>query len=103
MNIEKYLDEFKGAADRLDKNTLGEKQVDVATGVVLNSVYLKLYKKFWANPSPDPLVSSSRIFFSVWMNDSTIKHQRISYNIHALKLRHLQGYRIESRKFANIF
>lgn len=103
MEFNNYLPLFKKAADKLDKKLLHEKQIEVAVGIVLDSVFLKLYKKSWANPSQDPLTAESRIFFSVWINDSTIAKQKISYNIHAFKLRKLKGYTIESRKFAETF
>lgn len=103
MDIENYLDKFQKAANRLNQNQLHQKQVEVAVGVVLNSVFLKLYKKSWANASQDPLTTPSRIFFSIWINDSTIKEQKIYYNIHAFKLRQLKGYTIQSRKFSETF
>lgn len=103
MDFKHYLDKFQKAADQLDKGLLHEKQIEVAVGVVLNSVFLKLYKKSWANPFQDPLTAESRIFFSVWINDLAIEEQKIFYNIHAFKLRKLKGYSIESRKFADTF
>ncbi len=103
MDIKNYLDKFQKAADRLDKGLLGKKQIEVAVGIYRDSVFLKLYKKSWTNQFQDPLLSESRIFFSIWINDSTIEEQKIFYNIHALKLRKLKGYSIESRKFANNF
>ncbi len=103
MDANKYLVEFQKAAARLDKRILDEKKVEAAVGLYLDSVCLKLYKKAWANESEDPLTSESRIFFSVWINDSTIKEHKLYYNIHALKLRKLKGYVIESRKFAAAF
>ena len=39
------------------------------------------------------------IFFSIWPDGSG----RLNYNIHALKLRNLSSYRLESRKFAERF
>ncbi len=103
MDYKHYLSVFQKAATQLDKKTLKEKQIEVAVGEVLNSVFLKLYKNSWTNPSKDPLTSESRIFFSIWTNDIAIKEQKILYNIHALKLRHLKGYKIQSRHFADIF
>ena len=103
MDFENYLAKFQKAADQLDKKLLREKQIEVAVGTVLNSVFLKLYKKSWANPSPDPLTAETRIFFSVWINDPAIEEQKLLYNIHALKLRKLKGYSIQSRKFADAF
>lgn len=103
MDIENYLDKFQKVADQLDRKQLDKKQIEVAVGVVLNSVFLKLYKKSWTSSFQDPLTANSRIFFSVWVNDSTIREQKIFYNIHALKLRQLKGYSIQSKKFADTF
>lgn len=104
MDHSLYLEKFQKAADKLDKKLLAQKQVENA--VVMygkNSVVLKLYKRSWANQLQDPLSAESRIFFSVWVSDSSVKEQKLLYNIHALKLRHLKGYAIQSRKFADIF
>jgi len=103
MDYKHYLSTFQKAAGQLDKKVLRKKQIEVAVGEILNSVFLKLYKKSWTNPSQDPLTSMSRIFFSIWTKNSAIEEQKIFYNIHALKLRHLKGYTIQSRVFADIF
>jgi len=103
MNYKDYIGTFQKAAGKLDKNVLQKRQVEVAVGEVLNSVFLKLYKKSWTNPFQDPLTADTRIFFSIWLNYASINNQKIFYNIHALKLRHLKGYSIQSRKFANTF
>jgi hypothetical protein len=103
MDFTYYQDKFQKAADQLDKKLLNKKQIEVAVGIVLNAVFLKLYKKAWANKSPDPLSADSRIFFSVWINDPAIREHKIFYNIHALKLRQLNGYSITSREFAEKF
>jgi len=99
-----YLERFQNAASQIDKKLLNKKQVESA--VVMygkDCVVLKLYKRSWTNQFQDPLTSESRIFFSVWVSDSSIKEQKLLYNIHALKLRQLKGYFIQSRKFADIF
>ncbi len=98
-----YLNIFQNAAGKIDKKILSQKQIEFATGIVLESVFLKLYKLSWANPSDNPLTSPSRIFFSVWINDKAIAENKIFYNIHALKLRQLKGYTITSRAFAADF
>ena len=103
MDTTFYLEKFQNAADEIDKKILAQKQLEVAIGLYGNSVFLKLYKNNWATPFQDPLTAESRIFFSVWINDSVIEEQKIWYNIHALKLRQLKGYRIQSRKFAEVF
>lgn len=103
MDIPNYLDRFKKAADLLDQKLLAEKEIEVVTGVYLNSVFLKLYKQSWASPLQDPVTAESRIFFSVWIDEDHVKTNELFYNIHALKLRKLKGYAIESRKFAADF
>ncbi len=104
MDTSFYLRKFQKAADLLDRKLLSERQVEVA--VVMygeDCVVLKLYKRAWTNQQQDPLTATSRIFFSVWISDLTIAEQKIFYNIHALKLRQLKGYAIQSRKFAGSF
>ena len=103
MDTTYYLNAFKSVTTGLEKSVLKQKQLEVATGVVLESVFLKLYKRSWANQSQDPLTSASRIFFSIWVNEKSIKQGRILYNIHALKLRRLQGYALTSQQFAGDF
>jgi len=103
MDTTFYLEIFQNAADKIDKSVMARKQLEVATGLYGDSVFLKLYKQSWASPSQDPLTAKSRIFFSIWINDSAIKEQKLLYNIHALKLRQLKGYSIASRKFADSF
>lgn len=104
MDTSFYLVKFQKAAGQLDKKLLTNKKVETAVVMFGNDcVVLKLYKRSWANQLQDPLTSASRIFFSVWISDSTIEKQKIFYNIHALKLRQLKGYSIQSRKFADDF
>ena len=94
----------------LDPDRLKEKQLEFAVGILepavstgMESVYLKLFKKAWAGGGPDPLTAPSRIFFSIWVYDGAIREGRLYYNIHALKLRDLEGYAIKSRDFAGQF
>jgi hypothetical protein len=103
MDTHFYLNEFQKVADQIDKKLLTRKHLEVAVGLYEDSVFLKLYKRSWANNFQDPLTSESRIFFSIWINDKTLNQQKVFYNIHALKLRLLKDYLIESRKFADAF
>ncbi|WP_281228814.1 hypothetical protein [Flavobacterium aquiphilum] len=103
MDFEHYLDKFKKSADSLDKRLLDQKKLEISIGIVLNSVYLKLYKREWTNDLNNPLTAEARIFFSVWVNEKTLQENKVFYNIHALKLRKLNGYSILSREFANSF
>lgn len=103
MDNQYYLTKFQKAVDQLDKQLLDDKELEVAVTEELNSVILKLYKKSWSYPTHHPLTASTRIFFSVWVNETALKEQKLYYNIHAFKLRLLKGYNIQSRRFATIF
>ncbi len=103
MDFDFYLDKFENSSKRLDKNQLSKRQLEVSVGIVLDSVFLKLYKPAWTNDLNNPLNAEARIFFSIWVNDKTIKGNKVFYNIHALKLRKLKGYAILSRAFADSF
>lgn len=103
MNKLFYLENFQKAMDQLDPVFLKTKSIEVSVGVYLDSAFIKLYKKAWSNNPQEALTAESRIFFSVWINDSTLEKQRMMYNIHALKLRKLKGFTIQSRKFAEEF
>ena len=103
MNTSFYLENFQKIVAQLDSKLLDEKSIEVSVGIYLDSVFIKLYKKSWASNPQEALIAESRIFFSFWVNDSTLEKQKIMYNIHALKLRKLKGYSIQSRKFAEFF
>lgn len=99
-----YLDKFQKAADQLDKQgDLSRKKLDCKAGIWLQSAVLKIQKKSWLNAAPTPRPFRESIFFSVWLNESTIREGKLYYNIHALKLRQLTGYTIKSREFADDF
>ncbi|GGA86665.1 hypothetical protein [Puia dinghuensis] len=98
MDTPYYLEQFQKAAAGLDHHALQQKQLDVETGVWLQSVALKLHKPTWSDKA-----SNAAIFFSIWVNEQAEKGHRLLYNIHALKLREWKGYSITSRAFAADF
>jgi len=103
MELTAYLTDFKKAAESLDAKLFAARKLEIDTGTWLESVVLRLQKKAWANDLYKKPQSGAAIFFSVWLNDKTIKEEKIFYNIHALKLRQLQGYRLTSREFSAAF
>lgn len=65
---------------------------------------LKIFKAHWMPDFQDEAVGTTvGIFFSVWIDDAAVKGRGLHYNLHALKLRQLPGYVLESRKFASAF
>lgn len=103
MSILQGIDIFQEAAKQIERPLLAEKQLEIAVGVYQNSYYLKVFKNSWANSTPNALTADARIFFSVWADEHSLKTSALNYNIHALKLRKLDGYSITSRAFAATF
>ena len=64
---------------------------------------LKLQKASWTNDPMDCVQNTSGVFFGIWINKESARKNRAIYNIHALKLRQLEGYSVTSRDFANEF
>jgi hypothetical protein len=103
MDYNFYKRKFEEAIEDIFFKQFDDFGLKLSVEEVLESVALKIYKPEWSNDFQSPLHSTSRIFFSVWVNDKTIKEGKLYYNIHALKLRELKGYKISSRDFAEKF
>ncbi|OCX53401.1 hypothetical protein BEL04_03620 [Mucilaginibacter sp. PPCGB 2223] len=101
MLTDRYLKLFQKALGGLDLTTFKQKGLELKAGVWLNSVALKIQKSSWRNDDDIPFQSA--IFFSVWLNDETLSKNKLYYNIHALKLRELNAYKLKSRDFADEF
>jgi hypothetical protein len=76
---------------------LDENQIHARLGRHQGCPFLKLDKANWHNRGE--VAIPGEIFFSIWMDEN----DRINYNIHAFKLRHLAAFKIQSRKFAAEF
>jgi hypothetical protein len=98
-----YLNKFKQGVDQFDKELFSQKKLDYKVGIWLKSVVLKFQKKSWINTSQTAKPFEESVFFSIWVNDESIREGKLFYNIHALKLRQLAGYSIKSREFAEAF
>lgn len=103
MDYNFYQQKFQEALDQISQKEFNALGLKISVEIILESVALKIYKPEWSNDLQSPLDASSRIFFSVWISDKTIEEGRLYYNIHALKLRELKGYKIQSRNFAEDF
>lgn len=101
METAYYLEQFQRAVDTLDLKAFVDQQLELKVAVWFDSVVLKLQKPSWRNIGAEPFKDG--VFFSVWISDGTLAENRLHYNIHALKLRELEGYRIKSRDFADGF
>jgi len=97
-----YLEMFVRVAAGV-RPVLAARQIETHAGCWHEATVLKLQKRRWANQSPAAGPSEVGIFFSVWIDAKGLKQRRAFYNIHALKLRSLAGYAIQSREFAAAF
>ena len=103
MDFNFYKSRFEHTIQNISKKEFENAGLKLSVDEVLQSIALKIYKPEWSNDFKAPLNSKSRIFFSVWVNDKSVKERKLYYNIHALKLRELKGYKIASRNFAEKF
>jgi hypothetical protein len=103
MDYAFYLRKFQSAISGIPEEKFKNNGLKLSLDIILESVALKVYKPEWSGDFLSPLDAEGRIFFSVWVNDKTIRENKIYYNIHALKLRALKGYKIPARDFAQIF
>jgi hypothetical protein len=98
QNFQPVFEQIKARYDQNPAAGLACKQ-----GIYTNCAVLKLQRPGWTNDPMDRVQNESGIFFSVWIGDEAARLSRAKYNIHALKLRELKGYRITSRDFAAAF
>jgi len=103
MHNNLFLNIFQQAASRLEIRNITRNEFEIEVGIFERSVFLKLYKSRWRNKSSETNKIRPGIFFSVWVNDKILKEKKLYYNIHALKLRDLNGYSLTSRDFAYRF
>jgi hypothetical protein len=68
-----------------------------------DSAVLKVQKSRWTNASALNEPADAGIFFSIWIEAESLKKKQAFYNIHALELRALEGFLIQSRDFAAAF
>ena len=103
METTYYLDKFQQCLDQLDKKLFNQENLELKVGVWVDSVVLKIQKAGWLNNSPTAKPFRESVFFSIWVSDEPIIKNKLCYNIHALKMRELNGYSIKSLDFAAAF
>jgi hypothetical protein len=94
---------FAEIKSRFDKRPSVADGLICKQGFYINSLVLKLQKASWTNDLMSQIRNQSGIFFSIWITEKSAARNQANYNIHALKLRHLKGYSIASRDFAEDF
>jgi hypothetical protein len=64
---------------------------------------LKLQKAAWTDDDIRSVPNQCGVFFSIWLGEESLAKGRTNYNIHALKMRRLNKYKVTSRDFARAF
>ena len=82
---------------------LASKQIEAHVGRWHDSAVLKLQKCHWTPAVPAAASADAGIFFSIWVEDKSLKKNQVFYNLHALKLRSFDRHSIQSREFAAAF
>ena len=103
MDTNFYLSAFQSALVKCREQSPRDPDLLYFAGPMLGAIALKVYKSEWSDDPRQPLTAPSRIFFSVWVTEKSVQQKQLLYNIHALKLRQLKGYKIPSREFATLF
>lgn len=104
-----YLESLEKARERIANDSAFGPAWNCRTGVwpdqdTPKAAVLKIFKSHWMPHLGDETIGTTvGIFFSVWIDEAAVKGRGLHYNLHALKLRHLPGYVLESRKFASAF
>ena len=100
--MKRYLDVFDRVAGRV-RSSLRKHRLEVVVGTWLDSAVLKVQKREWREDQSGSDPSAVGIFFSVWVEEKGLKKNRAFYNIHALRLRSLSAYSLQSGEFAAAF
>jgi hypothetical protein len=103
FNFDYCLVQFAKAAKKFEKKIPDGNDIEIQTGIWLNSVVMRLQKKHWANNPYEKPHSGSAVFMGIWLDENAIAENKLFYNIHALRLRQLNGYALQSRAFAISF
>jgi hypothetical protein len=97
------IQQFQEVKTRYEAQPTRDPLLICRTGFYSNCPVLKLQKAAWTNDDMQSMPNQTGIFFSIWLDDASLKRRQVLYNIHALKLRQLKAYKAISIQFANEF
>jgi hypothetical protein len=98
-----FSQHFQSIKTRYEAQKKRDPALICRTGFYGNCPVLKLQKAVWTNDDMKAVPNQTGIFFSIWLDEESVKRQQLKYNIHALKLRQLTAYRATSIDFAKEF
>jgi hypothetical protein len=72
----------------------------IKTGEGLGAAILKVMRPSWTTDSPNELLNTNGLFFSIWIDAACEAKGIVRYNLHAKKLRFIKGDTFAARDFA---
>lgn len=95
---ERYLMTFLDVKSEVEGLLLKQHKLRVFVGDWYESAVLKIQKESWATKA-----FQDGVFFSIWIDDKSLKKSRVNYNIHALGMRLWSAYQVKPVEFAKCF
>lgn len=96
--MENYIKTFREIESDLGTVLRDEHGLSIKVGNWMDSAVLKIQKDNWTQGG-----FGEGIFFSIWLGPHDEEKGQVLYNIHALKHRLMEGYKIKSNEFADSF
>jgi hypothetical protein len=101
--MDRFCEAFRNIKREYDRRDSKVSDLVCKEGFYSGCPVIKLQKAAWTNDSMRSVPNQSGIFFSVWLDEKGLAKNRAHYNVHALKLRQLEGYKLTSIDFAKHF
>jgi hypothetical protein len=102
-SMQPYLDVFSSLADARAADLQAQHGLVIKSGEGLGAAILKALKPAWTTDPPEQFLNTNGLFFSIWIDAACVKQNQVRYNLHAKKLRNIQGDAFPAREFARVF
>jgi hypothetical protein len=101
--MQKYLEVFDAVKAERATGLEWQHKLTIKTGEGLGAALLKVLRPNWTTDSPNELLNSNGLFFSIWVDAACEAKGIVRYNLHAKKLRMIKGENFAARDFARSF
>jgi hypothetical protein len=101
--MQKYLEVFNAVKADREYGLQWQHKLSMKTGEGLGAALLKVLRPSWTTDSPDLLLNSNGLFFSIWVDEACEAKGIARYNLHAKKLRAIKGEQFAAREFVRAF
>src|SRR5262245_13553557 len=101
--LQPFLESFADAKSQYEVRPARKPSLICRSGLHMSCAVLKLQKTDWTNDDLSTMRNQTGIFFSIWVTEAGAGKSRADYNIHAMGLRKLKGYRLAGNAFCDRF